>query len=318
MSQIIEQNQVETAGESYKIWKDGSQDKIEAFKNFAEMNYALGGGVDQGSLNLVVGESGLGKSSMLVSMALDLCLYGAGVPVLFFSVEMGRRKLIPRFVANLMNRSINWVEKARYSEDTEQLQVIHEAGLCMDSLPLEFAFQEPNSTVNISNIDIIYEQSMVAKEARGVAYVFIDHALELTVSKSSGNELKDMKYISDIMFKMMNSGITIFLAHQFKNVKEKKEIYGFRDKMDIYYAGYFVKRASNIFYLFRNEKQKEDYENLMMSNNPDKFDIPSKAMMKLLKARNGIEGAIFGLDYFSAKARFAIETRESILNFKRI
>jgi hypothetical protein len=205
---------------------------------------------------------------------------------------MSRAKVIPRFCANLADKTINQITYAKYN-DTKSLAT---ASQLIDLLPVYFNYKR--------NIDEIYEDVLQMSEEKNVKYLFIDHLLELTANNMNPNESMHFRYISDIIQQIMDRGITVFVVHQFKNYKEKDDIYGNRDKSEIYQGGWLVKRASNIFYAYRNKKQEEIYRQLNQSNDKQ---TPAPACLKLLKARDGFENATFDLNYWTHKAKMTIK-----------
>lgn len=280
------------AKQDYQTWLSEEGETKISFCNFSEMNKSLGGGVEKGSLNIIVGESGFGKSNLAISMALDLALWGGGLKILFVSAEMSRGKVIPRVCANLIDETINSVVYNKHNAP-EKLHLAYEM---VEHLPIYFNYK--------SNIDEIYEDIIQMSEEQNIKYIFIDHLLELTANNMNQNESVHFKYLADIIQKIMEKGITVFVVHQFKNPKEKDDIYGNRDKSEIYQGGWLVKRASNIFYAYRNKKQEETYRQLNQANDKQ---TASPAYLKLLKARDGFENAVFDLQYWTHKGKMIIK-----------
>jgi len=75
---------------------------------FADLDYKLGGGLERGTLTVIAGRPGMGKSALGLALARNVAAEGTA---LFLSLEMSVAQINDRNVAALGHIPINWLRK---------------------------------------------------------------------------------------------------------------------------------------------------------------------------------------------------------------
>lgn len=92
--------------DSIELRYDAMSQKEEQVEfSIDELNKVTEGGFSRGTVNVIIGESGKGKSSIMYSMAADYIR--EGLNVLVVSLEMSKKKVAARIDANLLGTPIN-------------------------------------------------------------------------------------------------------------------------------------------------------------------------------------------------------------------
>jgi len=148
---MVEQTQVvkKTVSSSFNSWKKsevlpvtqiGCEDEIRFDTGMAELNRVLGGGAVKGSLVLVGGEPGIGKSTILLQICAFLC---SNYKVLYISGEESQRQLKMR--------------AQRLSVNTSELYVYAETDI--DNV-LEAARQTKPDILIVDSIQTMYREDL--------------------------------------------------------------------------------------------------------------------------------------------------------------
>src|SRR5574343_70339 len=288
MSQI--EIQPQTLFEEYKAWMSAKTSEKLTFDGLDLLNKSIGDGFSEETLNLIVAESGFGKTNFMIFEMLQFAFFGA--KTIFYSSELTREKLIPRIIASIAKIPVWQVEK--WKNKGEQPELMEKIELILESLPLKIMYSQ--------NIEEIYTHSLNLS-FEGYKYIFIDHFGELTTgSDSFRNDYDKELYFVRVLEQMYKQdGFTIFMACQFKKGGERGIEHGLRTQDDVRGASELVKKANTLLYLYETKKMKEQREMNFLNKISD---APSQCVLKLLKAREGHEGQKIKLDYFRSSMQF--------------
>jgi len=269
-----------------------TKDKAELLKiiGWEKFNEALGGGLSQGSLNLVCARSGFGKTNYLVDTAYNLAKQGR--KILFVSAELSEDKIVERFIARAGDVDYNKVRKLAEKGS----EAIGEAmnNLCAN-FDIRFFFGQ--------KIEEIYIQASFEAEDKGYDIVIIDHIHELTTNEKVRDELAKTDIIVAKLEKLWKEqNIMIIAAAQFVKGKEKGEDFGSKDIDDIRSASQLRNKATNIIYLYETKEQADKNDGLIKIFKPQ----DCCANIKLLKARDGWTGFTTSVFYHKARCKFTL------------
>lgn len=288
----------QTLFQAYKSWMSAKTGDKLTFDGLDLLNKSIGDGFSEETLNLIVAESGFGKTNFMIFQMLQFALFGA--KTIFVSCELTRDKLIPRIVASIAKipvwQIMKWKEEGKYAETMQSVEKI------LETIPLRILFTQ--------SIEEIYHDSLKLR-LENYKYLFIDHFSELTTSsKEIRNDYdKELFFIRVLEQMYKQDGFTIFMACQFKKGGERGVEHGLRNQDDVRGASELVKKANTLLYLYETKKMKEQREMNFINKISD---APSGCVLKLLKAREGHEGQKIKLDYFRSAMQFKLSSTQII------
>lgn len=157
---------VVTLSDLEKDFKNGSNPRIST--TFAEFDRVLGGGIVPGSITLVTGEPGIGKSTILLQIALNL---SKSIDVLYISGEES--------VSQVYSRVLRISKKDAYSD---LLSISDETNL--ESITELILEKKPDLTI-IDSIQSL-ESSLVKSASGSMGQVRVCGSTLTKVAKSSG------------------------------------------------------------------------------------------------------------------------------------
>lgn len=236
-------NDLQTAAKSYG---DSEQVKVHHLTEFREISNQIVG-LRAGTLNLITGETGLGKSNLAISFALDLVQ--TGVKVLYVSTEMGNDDVMCRILAKLNKSNFYEYENIK----AENKPRIHRAIQELKQLPLTILY-EKNFEEIISKIDYQFELNPEAFDV-----IIIDHKDCLRVNDPKIDMIEAHKdvYVIKHLEKIWNQykSCLIVVGQIPKSNVANKRVVG--DKDDFRGSAHWAYLASNMFYLLKTKDQKE-------------------------------------------------------------
>jgi len=112
-------------------YKEDSDDRYHHYVNQPDripcdlymINKITGGGVEAGTINVALADTGVGKSIFLCHLA--ACYMAMGLNVIYFTMEMSERALAKRIDANLMKMSMSYFDKGlKYEAYNEKMEKI--------------------------------------------------------------------------------------------------------------------------------------------------------------------------------------------------
>lgn len=225
-------------------------------------------------INLVVAETGFGKSDFMIDLALKI---SSTTATLFFSAEMSREKTMPRFVANKNpNLSKKDVEKIHleYSKETDQSQKDSYVKIIQDTLAGHSLYMEYTR-----NLDEIISSIISHCEQHKTQFVFIDHLLILNAN-INGNDNDVMNFILSEFEKLSkNYNLCFVLATQFNKQGERGIEHGERTLGEVAGGRAVSHLVENIIYLHETKEQHK--------KNEQNWKTGREVTTKILKKRNG-------------------------------
>jgi replicative DNA helicase len=162
----------------------GGVDTIQT--GFIDLDRLLSGGFERGSLILVPGDTGMGKSSMLISMATNMAQAGFGIAI--YSLEMPNRQVFQRQVSAETRIPVRYFKTPHEMTD-EQWGKYYESTGKLSELP-----------VHIDDSGIT-PMSLLSKSRRiqlmyGLDVVFIDYLALVGTEANFNNETLRLASIS--------------------------------------------------------------------------------------------------------------------------
>lgn len=286
-----QQNKTTHIGESLMDYMSKQPKDIIELMGLATVNNAIGGGFTAGSLNIVVASSGFGKTNFLVDVANKTA---RKTPVLFFTCELTKDKLLERFLASALNINFNQINRLRTdsSHTNEFADVIK-------------SYSE-NYKIHISeetSIEKMVEEAIYQNHIGNCDMIIIDHLGEVNTDKQFKDVNEKFTYICDFLLKLYREhGITILTATQFKKCANPMDDFGKRGMDDILGGSVLRSRASLIMYLYCTYKENQD--NILLEQ--QKNYNATTCHLRILKAREGWNNWITKLYYNKPQVQFKL------------
>lgn len=151
-----------------------SQDEARISSGIAEFDRVLGGGIVAGSLILIGGEPGIGKSTLLLQVA-D-CLSHEGLSVLYISGEESERQIKMRGERlHIIAQNLLILPETNLDQIFEEIKRIRPAAVIVDSIQTVFSPGIESAPGSISQIRGAASQFLLVAKSTGVPFFLIGH-----------------------------------------------------------------------------------------------------------------------------------------------
>jgi DNA repair protein RadA/Sms len=152
---------------------DGA-DTLRVSSGIGEFDRVLGGGIVPGSMVLIGGEPGVGKSTLLLSVAHLLARQGG--PVLYVSGEESERQIKLRGERlGVSGGGLFLMAETSLERILEQVDLLKPAALVVDSVQTVFSARFPSAPGSISQVREVATQLLMLAKGRGVTTFLIGH-----------------------------------------------------------------------------------------------------------------------------------------------
>jgi DNA repair protein RadA/Sms len=149
-----------------------SFDKIET--NLKEFDRVLGGGIVQGSLNLVGGDPGIGKSTLMLMIARELCRQGK--KVLYISGEESLEQTKARAERlDVLEDNLYLYAETLFSNIKAQVEELEPDALILDSIQIVYKPEIPSLPGSVIQVKEIAMECMHIAKQLGVTSFVIGH-----------------------------------------------------------------------------------------------------------------------------------------------
>lgn len=150
-----------------------SDDEIRFSTGMGELDRVLGGGAVAGSLVLVGGAPGIGKSTLLLQICSSLC---AGRTVLYISGEESERQLKLRAQRlNVTTQSLFILSETRLSDIVEAVEQIKPDILIVDSIQTLYNEENESSPGSVSQVKDCTMSMMHLSKSEGITVFVVGH-----------------------------------------------------------------------------------------------------------------------------------------------
>jgi archaellum biogenesis ATPase FlaH len=229
------QNIAEIAEEVAKI-------KVDRFTTtIPEIDEMIDGGLRSGSFNVVVADSGLGKSNYILKLALELAKQG--VKVHLVSVEMGKKDVVDRLLAMAGDIPFN---ELRNQNQEKMDELVEALGLLRETLFLTFS----------SDVNDILTDIEIHKDEQNTQVVLIDHIHAIT-SESTSEYIEEMALLKALKTLWIDQNLCIIAAAQQKKMAPGEIKQAMGEKENIRGSAKWFHFASQLFYFLESKQQKE-------------------------------------------------------------
>jgi DNA repair protein RadA/Sms len=152
---------------------DGAEaDRIPS--GIGEFDRVLGGGIVPGSLVLIGGEPGIGKSTLLLQVAHLLARHGG--PVLYVSGEESERQIKLRGERlGIAGGPLFLMGETSLERILEQIEELKPAALVVDSVQTIYSTKFPSAPGSISQVREVATQLLFIAKGRGITTFLIGH-----------------------------------------------------------------------------------------------------------------------------------------------
>lgn len=215
MGELLERAYLVRSGEQVVGMKSG----------LVDLDYRLGGGLQEGRLYVVAGRPGAGKTVLAIAMAHGLMMNGTGVGI--FSLEIDRRETMARFAACEMARKTptDYRDILLGSDLSDaQIEAMRDVADVLRPLPFEV---DTTPGLTMAQIEAKTKRMAARMERKGqrLGVVIIDYLqlLKLT-SRYEGNmvaELGEAVMMAKNMAKRL--GVAVILLSQLNRSVESRE-----------------------------------------------------------------------------------------------
>ena len=166
---------VQTAVRPSKLSEIGTQDYARVDTGIGELNRVLGGGLVKGSLVLISGEPGIGKSTIIIQTAANIAKQGAAV--LYVSGEESEEQIKLR--ADRVCREISqslYVLAETNMENVEAIcEMIQPDFLIIDSIQTMYSDQLDSAPGSVSQVRMCGNQLMKIGKTRSIPIFIVAH-----------------------------------------------------------------------------------------------------------------------------------------------
>ncbi len=232
---------------------------------------ALLGGFQKGDLIIAAGRPGMGKTSFLLSLALN-AVRRSHQKVAIFSMEMSRDQIIQRFVASETGIDTQRLRLGRLTEEewtrfTLSIANLSELGVYIDDTPALSAVQ-------------LRTKCRRLQAEYGLGLVMIDYLQLMNSGSRTENRVQEISTISRGLKELARElKVPVLAASQLSREVERRQ-----DKhpvlADLRESGSIEQDADVVMFLYRDEVYNEDTE------------YPNMAEIIISKHRNGPIGAV--------------------------
>jgi replicative DNA helicase len=237
---------------------------------FRDLDQLLGG-LQRSDLLIFAGRPGMGKTSFLLSVAMNAAKLGARIAI--FTMEMGTEQIVQRFVS--METGIN-TQKLRGGQldKSEWDRFVHAAGRLSE---LQIFIDDSPA---ITPIQMRTKCRRLAHE-RGLDLVIVDYMQLMTAGPGyENNRVQEISYISRNMKELAREiNVPVFSAAQLSRAVEQRQ-----DKRpqlsDLRESGSIEQDADIVAFLYRDAVYNEATE------------FPNRADIIIAKHRNGPTGTV--------------------------
>jgi len=174
--EFLKQNTTKTSTKKEAISiVDIKEENVERFSsNDSELDLVLGGGIVRGSLTLIGGSPGVGKSTLLLKIGSNVAKSGKKVLYVSGEESLGQIKLrANRLDAN--NKNLYMLSQIELEKIIDELDKERYELLIIDSIQTIYTNKIPSAPGSVSQVrDITFTLMRIAKE-RGIATFIIGH-----------------------------------------------------------------------------------------------------------------------------------------------
>ncbi|MBK7131222.1 MAG: DnaB-like helicase C-terminal domain-containing protein [Crocinitomicaceae bacterium] len=233
---------------------------------FAQLD-ELTGGLHGGEMVVFGGRPGMGKTSVLVNLSLNLARQ---VPVLYFSFDLGADALMNRFISGLSEVPVQKIERIAL-DDAEKVELIK----VMDEwkkLPL---YIHDTGNHSLSLIRLMCEKAVKEK---GVRVIVMDYLQLMKTHRFKNNRDLEISMITREIKNMARElGLCFLVSSQLSRSAETRG----GDKRpylsDLRESGAIEQEADKVFFVYRPE-----YYGLF----EDETGMPTDGILELILAKN--------------------------------
>src|SRR5207244_623516 len=151
-----------------------SQDDVRVSSGVTEFDRVLGGGIVPGTLVLLGGDPGIGKSTLLLQVADKLS--GTGATVLYISGEESERQIKLRGERlRIAAPNLLLLPETNLENILREVDRIKPAAIIVDSIQTTFSSEIESAPGSISQIREVAAQFLLLAKTRGVLVFLIGH-----------------------------------------------------------------------------------------------------------------------------------------------
>jgi replicative DNA helicase len=258
---------------------------------FSDLDQLLGG-LQRSDLVIVAARPGMGKTSLMLSVALNAARSGNGLKVAIFSLEMSRDQLLQRFVSSETGLS---AQKLRTGElDAREINLFIEASRTLSNLNIFI-----DDTPALTPMQLRTKIRRLQREY-GIDLIIVDY-LQLMNSGigKNDNRVQEISYISRNLKEIAREfNVPLLSAAQLSRQVEQRA-----DKRpqlsDLRESGSIEQDADIVMFIYREDMYDENSER------------QNQADLLISKHRNGPTGTIT-LHFNKASTKFGDLQRHSV------
>ncbi len=155
--------------------RDISQQDLKRHKTQCkELDRLMGGGAVEGSLNLIGGEPGIGKSTLLLQMANGFALQG--LLVLYVCGEESSEQTSLRAKRlNIQSDTIYLLGETNFSAICEHVKKVHPDILIIDSIQIVYKEELPSAPGSVTQIHAVSMECMHLAKGLGITTFLVGH-----------------------------------------------------------------------------------------------------------------------------------------------
>lgn len=234
--------------------KDGKSERVTS--GYGAIDKVLAGGFTKGTFALIAGRPGMGKTVVMLNLALEAARHGA--KVLFLSIEMNLIQCFQRILSKMACISGKLMQQPKEMEDNHWRQLEKAGKEIVDMYEDRFWIEE------VTNLTVPQFERRVQqyKKKHDIDLVFVDYAqIMLTKDGNEPEKQEDFGQISGALRRASKSqNVAVVVGSQLNRKVEERT-----DKRpimaDIRNSGAFEQDAAQIIGLYRDEQyNKEDSE----------------------------------------------------------
>ena len=144
------------------------------YTGYREFDRLMGGGIVSGSLNLLGGEPGIGKSTMLLQLSKRLA--DQGLTVLYICGEESAEQTSLRAKRlSIKSDKIYLYSETSFSQIRAQIEKIHPDVLIVDSVQIVYKSELPSAPGSVTQVREIAMECMHLAKGRGITTFLIGH-----------------------------------------------------------------------------------------------------------------------------------------------
>lgn len=214
----------------------------------AEMDRLLGGGIVSGSLTLVAGDPGIGKSTLMLQLAENLA--SQGLTVLYVSGEESLEQTSLRAKRlKVTSDHLFLLSDTLFSNVKLQVEKIKPHALIVDSVQILYKSELPSSPGSVSQVRELATEFMHIAKGMGIATFLIGH-----VTKSG--EIAGPRVLEHIVDTVLD--FEGDRQHGYRMLRSVKNRFGPTDDIALFQMGSLgLSEVSNPSVIFLEERSKE-------------------------------------------------------------